>query len=160
MSATDIIPIMSVAIGDASLQVQTILSLTAGGITFWLGLELRRPDSPTGRFIAGLNGPAGSSAWVTPHECPRSVIAEIDGPEGDAIRDQKIPTINAMEKAVSRKARESRTEWSRARYNGRSGREEKEVITHYRELHRLIRIARVHRVNATLRGHPQGILRG
>lgn len=149
---TGVIPIKSVAIGGASYQIQPIMRLTAEGITFWLGLELRRPDSPTGRFIAGLDGSAGSSAWITLHECPRAVIAEIIRPEGEALRKRKIPMIDAVEKAVGRKAREARAEWHRLWTRGydAEARTQKGVMHGYGELHRLIRVARVKRLNATL----------
>ncbi|WP_347138948.1 hypothetical protein [Paracoccus sp. SSK6] len=159
---TDVIPIRSVAIGGAPYQVQPILSLTSGATTFWLSLELRRPDSPTGRFIAGIEGPTGSSAWVTSNECPRAVIGEIDGPEGEGLREEKIPSIDDIEKSARRQARQTRAEWRRLWSGGHDAeaRVQKAVAHSYDELHRLIRIARIHRMSATLRGDHQDILRG
>lgn len=147
-----IMPTRSVNMGVYDVVVQPIYSQTVGGITFWVGLRLRRPDSPTGDVIAGVDDRSGTQAWLAPYECPRRIIGAVTDPDLEMLHDFRVPTIDDIEKGTRRKAREARAEWHRLWSGGDdAGRVQKGVAHDYGELHRLIKIARVHRANATLR---------
>lgn len=148
---TDIFPIRTVTIDGTSRRVQPIFSRTVDGTTFWLGLDLKRLDSPSGVFIAGLDGPGGPSAWVTEHECPRNVIDGLGGAVGEALSARKVPSIDDVERSFRRESRAAQSEHKRAWSEGRS--DSRDLHVHalaLTDLHRMIRVARVNRSNAAL----------
>lgn len=150
---TSIMPTRSVNILVCDVMVQPIYSQTADGMTFWVGLRLRGPDSPTGDVIAGVDDISGSKAWLTLYECPRRIIGAVTDPDFEMLHDLRVPSIDSIEKGFRRKAREARAEWQRLWSSGDddAARVQKRAAHGYGELHRLIKIARAHRANATLR---------
>lgn len=134
--------------------VQPIYSQTIGSITFWVGLRLRGPDSPTGDVIAGVDGVEKPQVWLAPYECPRRIIGAVTDPDLEMLHELRVPSIDDMEKGARRKAREARAEWHRLWSGGDdddAARIQKRIAHGYGDLYRLIKIARAHRANATLR---------
>lgn len=115
--------------------------------------DAQRPDSPTGDVIAGVDGVEKPQVWLAPYECPRRIIGEVTDPDLEMLHDLHAPSIDDIEKSARRKARKARAEWHRLWSGGddAAARVQKGTAHAYDELHRLIRVARAHRINATLR---------
>ena len=130
-----------VEVDGRQMQVRPIAEVTTVGCpTFWMGVEMNENGSPTGAFVAVIEG---KRAWITQHECPSDVIEKLPKDDFEHLHDAKSSVmISFLEKDLVKASRRAQRDAHHARSKGEGFKEALATHRMYDDCLFIVRVAR------------------